>query len=109
MMALAHAGLGWAIGVASPSSDRRLRMWCAGAALVPEIDALVALAVGRAVPVGHNLFAGILCVGAAAWFFRRHPDRAWLAAMALVGFSFGLHLAIDALVAGTELRLFWPL
>ena len=104
-MALAHAGLGWAIGVVSPSSDRRLRIACAAAALLPEIDRLT----GGRLALGHNIFAGLFCVAVAAWFFRNHPDRAWLGAIGLIGLSFGLHLVLDAMLSGTELRLFWPL
>jgi len=108
-MALAHAGLGWAIGVAVPGSDRRIRIWCAAAALLPEIDRLAALVVRQAPPFGHNIFAGVLCMGAAAWFFRDHPNRSWLTAFWLVGFSFAAHLALDAMLSGAELRPFWPL
>ena len=106
-MALAHAGLGWAIGTAAPGSDRRLRIWCAAAALLPEIDVLATLAGGR--PILHNMFAGLLCIGAAAFFLRDYPARAWASAVLLVGLSFGIHLALDALFSGAELRLTWPL
>src|SRR5215831_18299014 len=109
MLALSHAGLGWAIGVAAPTSDRRLRLWCTVAALVPELGALAVLA-GKPpfLPLGHNLFAGLLCVAAAAWQFRREPDRTWLAAMAFVALSFAAHLLVDMKVLGSEIYLFWP-
>ena len=103
-MALAQAGVGWAIGVAAPGSDRRLRIFCAAAALLPELDLLF----GKG-PFAHNLFAGILCIAAAAWFFRRDADRAWLAGFSLVGLSFAVHLLMDLFLWGNELRLFWPL
>jgi hypothetical protein len=110
MMALAHAGLGWAIGAAAPGSDRRIRIWCAAAALLPELDTLATLAGGRP-PAAfvHNMFAGLLCIGAAAFFLRDYSARAWAGAVLLVGLSFGLHLAMDAIFSGTELRLTWPL
>jgi hypothetical protein len=109
-MALAHAGLGWAIGAAAPGSDRRLRICCAAAALLPELDAL-AMLLGGCPPAAfvHNMFAGLLCIGAAAIFLRGYPARAWAVALLLVGLSFGLHLVVDALFSGTELRLTWPL
>src|SRR5262245_20553536 len=113
MWALAHAGLGWMIGVAAPMSDRRLRIWCAAAALVPELGALALLAGWDAydrfhVPVGHNLFAGLLCVGLAAWAFRSFPDRSWLGAVFFVLLSFAVHLLVDVKLRGTPLYLFWP-
>jgi membrane-bound metal-dependent hydrolase YbcI (DUF457 family) len=111
MMALAHAGLGWAIGTAAPGSDRRLRIFCSVAALLPDLDALAILAGAKGLhyTLGHNIFAGALCVAAAAWYFRRDPDRTWLAAFSLVGLSFAGHLVIDVMLSGYELRLFWPL
>jgi membrane-bound metal-dependent hydrolase YbcI (DUF457 family) len=110
-MALAHAGVGWVIGAAAPGSDRRLRIWCTAAALLPDLDALALLAAGKGLPhtLGHNIFAGALCIGAAAWYFRRDPDRAWLAAFSFVGLSFAVHLLMDVMLSGDELRLFWPL
>jgi hypothetical protein len=110
MMALAYAGLGWAIGTAAPESDRRLRICCAAAALLPELDTLATLAGGHP-PAAfvHNIFAGLLCIVAAAVFFRGYPARTWALGVLLVGLCFGLHLAMDALLSGTELRLTWPL
>jgi hypothetical protein len=113
MWALAHAGLGWSIGVSSPASDRRLRLWCTVAALVPEIGALAAI-FGKAsydrlhLPLGHNLFAGLLCVGAAAWAFRSYPDRTWIAAIVFITVSFAVHLLIDMKLTGSQIFLFWP-
>lgn len=110
MMALSHAGLGWAIGVAAPGSDRRLRMWCTAAGALADLGALAVLAGKPAYgPVGHNLFAGILCIAAAAWFFRRYPDRAWIAAVGFVTLSFASHLLVDMKLTGREIHLFWPL
>src|SRR6185503_18204404 len=109
MMALAHAGLGWAVGVSAPGSDRRLRIGCLVSALVPEIDALTKLVGHPGTAIGHNIFAGVLCLAAAAWFFRDRADRSWLGAIGFVGLSFALHLVVDAMLSGAELRLFWPL
>ena len=114
MWVLAHAGLGWVIGLSSPTSDRRLRIWCLAAALVPELGALAAI-FGKAsvdrfhLPLGHNIFAGLLCIAAAAWAFRKYPDRSWLAAILFVAVSFGVHLLVDMKVTGTAIHLFWPI
>ena len=85
-MALAQAGLGWAIGTAVPSSDRRLRIACAAAALLPDLDGLARLGGSDRYPhaLGHNLFAGALCIAAAAWVFRTYPLRGWVASIGLV-------------------------
>jgi len=109
-MALAHAGLGWTIGTLAPGSGRQLRICCAAAALLPDVDALATLIAGSP-PAAfvHNMFAGLLCIAAAALFLRDYPPRAWAVAVLLVGLSFGLHLVLDALLSGTELRLTWPL
>ena len=61
----AHAGLGWAIGVLAPGSDRRLRNWCVSAAVLPDVDALTYVlgdvAYGRwHHTFGHNVFLGAL-------------------------------------------------
>src|SRR5690242_9071626 len=110
MMALAHAGLGWTIGTLAPGSDRRLRIWCVAAALLPEVDALASL-LGGSPPASfiHNMFAGLLCIAAAAILLRDYPARGWAVAVLLVGLSFVLHLVLDALLSGVELRLTWPL
>jgi len=39
----AHAGLGWAVGVLAPGSDRRLRNCCVAAAVLPDVDAVAYL------------------------------------------------------------------
>src|SRR4051812_8859468 len=109
MMALAWAGMGWTVGTAVPGSYRRLRIACAAAALVPELDALVRLAHPPGVPLFHNFFAAVACVGVSAWAFRREPALAWLGALSLAGLCFGLHLGVETLLGGGELRLFWPL
>lgn len=114
MLGQAHAGLGWLIGAASPTSDRRLRVWCTAAALLPDVDALTYLLGG---PVydrfhhtfGHNIFTGAACMLAAAWFFRDASTRTWLAAVTLVGVSFASHLLTDMKFSGWELHLLWPL
>jgi len=107
MMALAHAGLGWAIGTAVPYSDRRLRIWCAAAALLPDLDALTGSRFHHV--LGHNLFAGALCVALAVWGFWSDAGRSWLASFCLVAFCFALHLAIDFKISGYGLPLYWPL
>src|SRR5436189_178311 len=111
MMALAHAGLGWAIGTAVPFSDRRLRIACAAAALLPDLDGLTRLGGSERIPhvLGHNLFAGVLCIAAAAWAFRSYALRSWVASFFLVAFCFALHLAIDLKLTGFDLPLYWPL
>jgi membrane-bound metal-dependent hydrolase YbcI (DUF457 family) len=113
MLGQAHAGLGWLIGVAAPTSDRRLRLWCTAAAILPDVDALSIVAGGPAYDryhhtFGHNLFTGILCVSAAAWSFRRYPTRSWLAAIVLVAVSFSSHLLTDMKLSGWPLHLLWP-
>src|SRR5437762_14238009 len=113
MFGQTHAGLGWVIGVAAPTSDRRLRIWCTAAALLPDVDALAILA-GKEYydrfhhTFGHNIFTGLLCVGAAAWAFRRSPTRAWLAAIGLVALCFASHILTDMKLSGWELYLLWP-
>ena len=109
-----HAGLGWVIGVAAPTSDRRLRTWCTAAALLPDVDALAMLAGPDSYTrfhhtFGHNIFTGILCVAAAAWFFRGASTRTWLAAIALVALCFASHILTDMKLSGWELKLLWPL
>ncbi len=114
MLGQAHAGLGWLIGTASPTSDRRLRIWCTAAAVLPDVDALTILA-GKEYydrfhhTFGHNIFIGALCVFAAAWFFRRSPTRTWLAAVTFVALSFSSHILTDMKLSGWELHLLWPL
>jgi len=113
MWPLAHAGLGWAIGVASPTTDRRLRIWCVAAALLPEMGALAMLGGWDFydrfhIAIGHNLFAGVLLMAAAAWAFRRDPDRSWLAAIVFVGLAFAVHILVDMKLRGTPIYLFWP-
>jgi membrane-bound metal-dependent hydrolase YbcI (DUF457 family) len=113
MLGQAHAGLGWVIGVVSPTSDRRLRIWCTAAAVLPDVDALTHLAGGAAYDrfhhtFGHNVFTGFLCVAAAAWHFRRHSTRAWFAAVGLVALAFASHLLTDMKFSGWDVPLFWP-
>ena len=114
MWALAHAAIGWIIGVSAPTSDRRLRMWCTAAALLPELGGLALLGGWGAydryrLPLGHNLFVGLIGLALAAWAFRKYPDRSWVAAMFFVLFTFAVHLAVDMKVTGTQIYLFWPL
>lgn len=111
MMALAHAGLGWAIGTALPYSDRRLRIACAAAALLPDLDLLTRLGGSDRFPhaLGHNIFAGALCFAAAAWAFRSYALRSWILCCLTAAFCFALHLAIDLKVSGWDLPLYFPL
>src|SRR6185436_13201900 len=104
MWALSYAGLGWVVGTAAPTSDRRLRMWCAALAAAPEIAVFAKHDVA-----GHNLFAGFLCVGAAAVAFRTYAARSWISALGWVALTFVLHMVLDVAVFGGILRLFWPL
>ncbi len=114
MYAQAHAGLGWALGVLTPGSDRRLRAWCFVAAVLPDIDAIPFI-FGKELydrwhhTFGHNIWLGLLAV-AAAWFHGRDltlKRRAVLAGM--VGFCFASHLLTDMKLSGWEVYLFWPL
>jgi membrane-bound metal-dependent hydrolase YbcI (DUF457 family) len=113
MFGQAHAGLGWLVGVAAPGSDRRLRVWCTAAALLPDVDALSMLA-GRESydrfhhTFGHNVFTGLLCVAAAAWSFRRYTWRDRAAAVFFVALCFASHLLTDMKLSGWELYLLWP-
>jgi hypothetical protein len=114
MLGQAHAGLGWIIGVAAPDSDRRIRIGCTLAAILPDADALTLLAGKEAYDrfhhtFGHNVFTGALCVGGAAWFFRRYPFRTGLEAVLLVALSFASHLITDMKLSGWPVCLFWPL
>jgi membrane-bound metal-dependent hydrolase YbcI (DUF457 family) len=104
MMALACAGLGWLIGLSAPNSDRRIRIWCVLAALLPEVDA-------PAIRGGftHTIFFAVLLLGIAIWFFRGEPARNLFTVLVLMAASFGLHLLIDLKIWGTDVRLFWPL
>jgi membrane-bound metal-dependent hydrolase YbcI (DUF457 family) len=113
MFGQTHAGLGWVIGMAAPTSDRRLRIWCTAAAILPDVDALAMLAgpdnyTKYHHTFGHNIFTGMICVAAAAWYFRNASNRAWLAAIALVAICFASHILTDMKLSGWELHLLWP-
>src|SRR5687767_11111707 len=113
MFGQTHAALGWVVGVASPTSDRRLRAWCCAAGILPDIDAAAMLA-GKEYydrwhhTFGHNVFTGALCVALAAWHFRGRPRRAFWTAVALVAACFASHLLTDMKLSGWELHLLWP-
>lgn len=114
MLAPALAGLGWVVGLSAPNSDRRLRIWCAVAALVPEVDALAPLFGAKAEAVfrygfGHNIYALILLLGLVVWSFRSEPGRMLFTALFFVVLSFSLHLLVDLKIVGASVRLFWPL
>jgi LexA-binding, inner membrane-associated putative hydrolase len=101
-----HAALGWAIGNLG-GADRRLRMWCVMAAVLPDIDAIPFIFGPQAYghwhhTFGHNVFVWFLFT---AWVtYRCRSVRA-----AVLSFlSFGSHLLTDAQLSGWNLYLFWP-
>jgi hypothetical protein len=109
----AHAGLGWVIGVLSPTSDRKLRGWCTAAAILPDADAAAMLLGVDAYArwhhkPGHNIFLGLLCVAAATVHFRKDPLRRMLTATTLVALCFAWHLLTDMKLSGWGVYLFWP-
>ncbi len=113
MFGQTHAGLGWVVGALAPGSDRRLRVWCCAAAILPDVDALAMLAGKEQYDrwhhtFGHNVFTGALCVALAAWHFAKYPWRAWATAVALVALCFASHILTDMKLSGWELHLFWP-
>lgn len=113
MLGHAHAGMGWVIGALAPTSDRRLRIWCTAAAVLPDIDALTHLAGGEAYDrwhhtFGHNIWAGALVVMAAAVSFRNSSFRSWLTAVAFVAVAFASHLLTDMKFSGWPVYLLWP-
>ena len=113
MYGQAHAGLGWMVGVLTPGSDRRLRVWCTTAAILPDVDALVIVFGPEAYDrwhhtFGHNVFLGALCTAAAAW---HHRDRPWsriLLAAFLTGACFASHLLTDMKFSSWTVRPWWP-
>jgi len=110
----AHAGLGWLIGNLPPTADRRLRNWCLGAAVLPDVDSVAYLLGPEAYgklhhTFGHNVFVGVACVAFAALHHRRQPaSRVALVAL-LVGLSFASHLLADAKLSAYPVYVFWPL
>src|SRR2546421_6033351 len=104
MMAAAHAGLGWVVGVSAPGADRRIRLWCVIVSLLPDLDAFAGRFHSTA---GHNVFDGLLCVAAAAVWFRNDPNRTLFTALGLVAASFAIHLLADA-VSAVDLHPLWP-
>ncbi len=109
----AHFGLGWAIGVLAPDSDRRLRNICVVASILPDIDAVTYLWGRETYDVwhhtfGHNIFLGLLVMLGAVWLQRAAPGRQRGLAGALAGLCFGLHLLTDAYFTRYEVYLWWP-
>lgn len=111
----AHAGLGWLIGCLAPGSDRRLRAWCVGAAVLPDVDAAAYLWGEQAYATyhhtfGHNLFLGALVLVAAGLHGAR--GRSWRRG-ALVGglaaICFLSHLLTDMRLSAYPVHLLWPL
>jgi hypothetical protein len=114
MYGQAHAGLGWILGTFAPGSDRRLRIWCAAAAILPDIDCAPIIFGHDAYArwhhtFGHNVFLGALTVAAAVWHHRDRPirGRAWAAIM--VGLCFASHILTDMKFSGWALPPLWPL
>lgn len=110
----AHAGVGWAIGVLAPRSERRLRNWCLAAAVLPDIDAAAYLFGPVAYmnyhhTFGHNVFLGALLALGAAWHHRDAPAGRRLLAGGLVALSFAAHLLSDMKLSAYPVVLFWPL
>ena len=113
MYGQAHAGLGWVIGVAAPSTSRRLRAWCTAAALLPDADAAAMLFGVDAYAryhhkPGHNVFLGVLCTLVALMHFWKRPIRERLAAVLLVAICFASHILTDMKLSGWGVYLFWP-
>src|SRR5579863_7598934 len=114
MLPVLQAGIAWALGAAAPISDRRLRIGCTLAALLPTADVLFRLsgpaAYDRFHPgLSHGVLAAVACAAAAAWGFRRYPDRIWLGAILLVPLAFALHVGIDLFFSPGPIQFFWPL
>jgi membrane-bound metal-dependent hydrolase YbcI (DUF457 family) len=114
MMAPAHAGLGWLVGLAAPNSDRHIRIWCVIASVVPSLDGLAPLGGAKAEAVfhyafGHNMFVALLILGGVVWSFRGEPSRTLFTALFLTAASFALHIGVDLLITGASVKLFWPL
>lgn len=109
-----HAGLGWAIGVLSPGSSRRLRNWCLLAAILPDIDTASYLFGAVAYDryhhtFGHNVFLGLLVAAVGAWHLRREPGRIRWLLTPLPGLCFLSHLLTDMKLSAYTVGLFWPL
>ncbi|MBV8881291.1 MAG: metal-dependent hydrolase [Planctomycetaceae bacterium] len=108
-----HAGLGWAIGMLPPTSDRRLRAWCTIAAVVPDYDA-GAMLFGMDAYVrlhhkpGHNVYFGLLFLLAAYPFFHGRPLKQRWTAIVLISLALASHLLTDMKLSGWEVYLFWP-
>ncbi len=113
MFGQAHAGLGWMIGALVPGSDRRLRGWCFGASLAPDIDSVLRPLSSHWHDLwhhtfGHNVFFGVL-VTAAAWLHHLHrPLSRRVYASALTAACFAIHILTDMKLSGWEVYIFWP-
>lgn len=119
----AHAGVGWALGVLAPGSDRRLRNACVLAAVLPDVDTVAYLWGPEAYmnwhhTFGHNVFLGALVVAAAMALDVRasrsapgrtplSPGRA-LARGLVVALAFASHLVGDMKLSAYDVELFWP-
>lgn len=114
MYGQAHGGLGWILGSLTPGSDRRLRVWCTAAALLPDIDRAPIVFGHDAYArwhhtFGHNVFLGALTMAAAGWHHRDRPLRNRIVATAMVGVCFASHLLTDMKFSGWALPPLWPL
>lgn len=114
VLAETHGTIGWLIGLFAPGSDRRLRNWCAAAAVIPDIDALTYLG-GQGFyehwhrTFGHNILLGVICVAAAVRQHRDRPPARRALVGLLVAISFASHLIADACLTQYEVYLWWPL
>jgi hypothetical protein len=109
----AHAGLGWAIGVLAPGSDRRLRNVCVAAALIPDVDAVTYLFGYQAYAdyhhtFGHNVFVGLALAGLAVWWHRDRPAKRRALAAGLAALAFASHLLTDAWFTRYPVYPWWP-
>lgn len=108
-----HAGAGWILGSLPAWTDRRLRAWCLGAAILPDIDAVSFLFGHQAYSrfhhtFGHNVWLGAATVALAAWHHRDAPPRRRALAATLVGVAFVSHLLTDAKLSAYSIHPWWP-
>lgn len=110
----AHAGVGWALGVLAPGSDRKLRACCFTAAVIPDVDAAAIVGGLEAYhhyhhTFGHNVFFGLLVVGVGVWLHRGRSWRVRAGVAALLAACFASHLVSDAYFTRYPVFLGWPL
>lgn len=103
----AHAGLGWALGVLAPTSDRRLRALAVVAAVLPDVDVVSWLAGQEAYmryhhTFGHNVFLGLVVANLAFWLRGR-------VGAAVAALAFASHLLTDMKLSAYPVHIFWPM